>query len=414
MMLAKIINAILIIIWIAPYSAAQVNLIPNPGFEDQHSIGVCWPDTTQLGMWPNSWIYPTSATVAYCYVGNCYPQSGVPQNLYGNQIPKEGLAYMFFSVASDTTWDFWRAYIQAKLIQPLEVGHNYCFSVYVSQSDSSARATDDFGAYFSDTAVHLVGYENLPFNPQVQNEQERYLDSKEDWMLVSGSFIASGGEEYVTIGNFLDSTNTTWIFTPPYGQQNFGWLWTAAYYVDMVSLYDCTGFSYNADAGEDVILCQGESTTLGSDDDLNRRYLWTPSDGLDDPNKARPVATPLQTTTYILSVVDEYVQQTYDTVTIYVDSTCGGFPVFISNVFSPNGDGVNDIVYVRSNSISEMIFCIYNRWGNLLFQTSDINAGWDGRNDEKECPAGVYFYSVEIVFKNGESSVRKGSITLLR
>jgi len=48
-----------IIIWIAPHSAAQVNLLPYPSFEDQHSIGVCWPDTTQLGMWPDSWIYPT-------------------------------------------------------------------------------------------------------------------------------------------------------------------------------------------------------------------------------------------------------------------------------------------------------------------------------------------------------------------
>jgi len=101
-------------------------------------------------------------------------------------------------------------------------------------------------------------------------------------------------------------------------------------------------------------------------------------------------------------------------VTVYVDTTCGGFPVFIANVFSPNGDGVNDVVYVRGKDIREMVFRIYNRWGNLLFQTSDINTGWGGRSNEQECAAGVYFYSAEIVFKNGESSVRKGSITLLR
>lgn len=86
--------------------------------------------------------------------------------------------------------------------------------------------------------------------------------------------------------------------------------------------------------------------------------------------------------------------------------------VYIPNAFSPNGDGINDIFYVRGN-VELVTFKIYNRWGENIFHTRDINQGWDGTYKYTPCPMEVYVYYV-IVIKDGETHLYKGDITLIR
>ena len=88
--------------------------------------------------------------------------------------------------------------------------------------------------------------------------------------------------------------------------------------------------------------------------------------------------------------------------------------VYIPNIFSPNGDGQNDILYIRGQGIDAVHIMIYNRWGEKVFESSDIGKGWDGTFKGKKCPAGVYFYVGDITFKNGEKLVRKGDVSLVR
>ena len=88
--------------------------------------------------------------------------------------------------------------------------------------------------------------------------------------------------------------------------------------------------------------------------------------------------------------------------------------LFIPNIFSPNNDGSNDVLYVRGENIKELIFSIYNRWGEKVFETRDKENGWDGKYQNKNCEIGVYAYTANITFLNGATIFKKGNVTLVR
>jgi gliding motility-associated-like protein len=102
------------------------------------------------------------------------------------------------------------------------------------------------------------------------------------------------------------------------------------------------------------------------------------------------------------------------------DTTCTQIDISVEvgysvpNAFSPNGDGVNDKVFVRGFGISKVSFQIFNRWGELVFATTDINTGWDGYYKGKLQAQDVYHYSAVVEFYTGEKLAKKGDITLLR
>lgn len=99
----------------------------------------------------------------------------------------------------------------------------------------------------------------------------------------------------------------------------------------------------------------------------------------------------------------------------------------VPNAFSPNGDGFNDILFVRGIGVTELEFKIYNRWGELVFETNDIaivcnkienciqTKGWDGTYKDEKQEMDVYVYTLRATFENGDDTgVMKGNITLLR
>ena len=90
----------------------------------------------------------------------------------------------------------------------------------------------------------------------------------------------------------------------------------------------------------------------------------------------------------------------------------------IPNVFSPNNDGVNDYFFPRqqlSSSVTSFKLDIFNRWGQLIFETINIDGrGWDGKFNNTDQPEGVYIYMINATFKDGTTQNYKGNITLLR
>jgi gliding motility-associated-like protein len=102
------------------------------------------------------------------------------------------------------------------------------------------------------------------------------------------------------------------------------------------------------------------------------------------------------------------------------DTTCTPIDVIVEvgfsvpTAFTPNGDGVNDRVLVRGFGISKVNFQIFNRWGELVFASSDIGAGWDGYFKGKLQAQDVYHYNAVVEFYTGEKLAKKGDITLLR
>ncbi|PJB15554.1 MAG: hypothetical protein CO118_03000, partial [Flavobacteriales bacterium CG_4_9_14_3_um_filter_32_8] len=89
--------------------------------------------------------------------------------------------------------------------------------------------------------------------------------------------------------------------------------------------------------------------------------------------------------------------------------------IIVPNIFSPNGDGINDVFTIKSNFLKSIKGSIYNRWGELLYHWNNLNGFWDGRTlAGKEVPDGTYFYIVEMVTLKGEEKLVKGTLTLIR
>jgi gliding motility-associated-like protein len=90
------------------------------------------------------------------------------------------------------------------------------------------------------------------------------------------------------------------------------------------------------------------------------------------------------------------------------------FRLFVPNSFTPNGDGVNDIFLPKGIFVSEYNLQIFNRWGEKLFESDDINTGWDGIFKGEVCPMGTYLYQIKAKGANGKSKELSGTIQLLR
>jgi gliding motility-associated-like protein len=94
--------------------------------------------------------------------------------------------------------------------------------------------------------------------------------------------------------------------------------------------------------------------------------------------------------------------------------------IFIPNIFTPNGDGVNDgFTLFTDPQVSIDQFLIFDRWGNMIFETrnispNDTQMGWDGRSKGQLVNEGVYVYSIHITLPNGIEEVIQGDITVIR
>ncbi|NML36379.1 T9SS type B sorting domain-containing protein [Chitinophaga sp. G-6-1-13] len=91
-----------------------------------------------------------------------------------------------------------------------------------------------------------------------------------------------------------------------------------------------------------------------------------------------------------------------------------GNNIFIPNLFSPNGDGINDVLYVYGTAIAQLEFRVYNQWGQLVFTSKDQRQGWDGTMSGQNQPVGVYVYIVKATMQDGQVITKKGNVTLMR
>lgn len=99
--------------------------------------------------------------------------------------------------------------------------------------------------------------------------------------------------------------------------------------------------------------------------------------------------------------------------TVNVSINCG--IVEMPKAFSPNGDGINDILYIRTNSdLEDLDFRIYNRWGQMIFQSNDIKKGWDGTFKGQKLNPEVFGYSITGRFSNGKPLQKMGNVTIIR
>jgi gliding motility-associated-like protein len=93
-----------------------------------------------------------------------------------------------------------------------------------------------------------------------------------------------------------------------------------------------------------------------------------------------------------------------------------GYKLYLPTAFTPNNDGYNDRFQVYGEDVSEITILIYNRWGQLMYTSYDMDNGWDGkvRLKEEPAPGGVYVYKIKAIHKDGLNTNYEGIVTLLR
>jgi len=123
-------------------------------------------------------------------------------------------------------------------------------------------------------------------------------------------------------------------------------------------------------------------------------FEWTPDIWISCTDCPDAIMTPLQDTTYFLTIIDPL--GCFEVVWRYDFEVLPLFSIELPDAFSPNGDGVNDFVYVRGWGIEKLIsWKVFNRWGELVFETDDINQGWNGQYKGEFQMADTYSYIVE-------------------
>ena len=211
------------------------NLVLNPSFEDT----IACPTTTAIPMQCEYWYTANIGSPDYfseqpdIFCGT----SPVPLSNVGFQYARTGVAYVGLAPFVSTTFPSFanrREYIGGILSDTLKQGHEYCVSFYVSVAEKLKYVVDGIGLFLStDSAVDYTINTNLSFVPQISNPSGNIIYDTLNWMQISGTYIANGGEKYFTIGNFNDDTNTLVDSTS-------GTIMGAYFFIDDVSVIDCT------------------------------------------------------------------------------------------------------------------------------------------------------------------------------
>lgn len=383
------------------YSKAQ-NLVPNYSFENYSACSTISNYQITLAY---SWSSAT-ATCSSDYYNACSSALNVPNYPGGYQLAKTGVAYagMWFLQSPN-----YREYLQVKLDSALKANKCYYVEFYVNQPDYITESINNIGANLSITQpIGTVGM-LMPLTPHILNTGNPIISDSINWVKISGYYTALGGEQYLTIGNFFNDVNTNISGTFTTNAQ-------AYYFVDDVSVEEVKTQQWHY---RDTSMCKDESIILKphSTDTINTYSLnWLPASGLSCTNCNSPITQPQSTTTYTLTKQRCNIMTT-DTVRITVKD-CNPKAIEIPNVFTPNGDGINDTFNFSIVGASDVNFTIYNRWGNLV-QNSTLgthtNVLWDGRTTSGEaCNEGIYFYTLQYTDIKGDTQKKNGYVSLFR
>lgn len=251
---------------------------------------------------------------------------------------------------------------------------------FLSQTDS----TSCYGADYNDGGAHIIAtsVQNGPYQFSIDGGPQQY----------SGDFYnLSAGNHTITTYNYFGCVTT-------------------------VPVLVSEPLPIIVDVNPDTLLLplgQGGPVVVTYLNATNVHYAWTPTLGLSCIDCPNPTVTVYQPGDYLITVSMQNGTSTcYGTATLHVDIE-EQQPVFIPNSFSPNGDGNNDMFMIYGQGIKTVALKIFNRWGELVFESDNQFNGWDGTYKGVLQNPAVYTYTAQITFLNDKKISKNGSITIL-
>ena len=269
------------------HSTQAQNLVINPSFENIVNCPTAFGSIEEA----LSWSSPTDATADYFHECDASNTVGIPANSIGFQSARTGLAYAGIQVFSRTVDTDYREYLQIPLINSLIADSTYSVRMFVSPADNLDDCfTDALGFHFADAELNEAHQTVLNVATDVQNTSGNFLTDKGNWLLISGTFTAEGGESHLIIGNFLTDAQTTEAV--PCGSDE-----VAYYYIDDVSVELIPQLSIE---GNDFV-CEGESTDLQAVNGETYEWISSENPSVVFSTADRITVSPTATTTYTVS-----------------------------------------------------------------------------------------------------------------
>ena len=210
---------------------AQINLVPNPSFEDTIA---CPHNANQLGN-ASGWYVSRESPNYFNECAFITDGCSVPYNMVGYQYAHSGTAYCGFAAYSRVGANY-REYFTCQLIHPLITGTKYKVSYYLSLANSFVNLScNKIGLLFSTINYNLSN--PAPVGNYSQFCTDSIITDTLNWVHIESSFIADSDYVYITVGNFFDDTNTDTIYIPPVSY--------AYYYIDDIAVMEDTTTNVN-------------------------------------------------------------------------------------------------------------------------------------------------------------------------
>ncbi len=275
---------------------------------------------------------------------------------------------------------------------------------YVKAGNSACSSIDSVTVYFVSGSLVISGNDSICLNDpttltamiQVPNVSFSYV-----WSPMS--VLTATPQANVVIAN---PPVSQWIYVDANGSNGC---------FDRDSVYVMVGNisgTISATANPQYVVPGNSSTLTASPGGYS--YSWIPQTGLSNPHGQVTQATPTETTDYTVYITDGICVKSAAVKVNVLEVVCDRTYVYVPNAFSPNGDLENDVLYVRSAIATEILFRIFDRWGEMVFESKDQNIGWDGTFRGKLLKPDTYDYYLEATCVQGEQKIIKGNVTLIR
>ena len=405
------------------------NLITNPGFEKKYKCPTGRSEVAYLPIYYGfptvlDWVSPTNSSPDYFNECATSAEVRVPElSLDGFHKPHNGEAYagiaMFAGSILHNTSDYWGEYLETKLSAPMQAGHSYFVSYYVcltnhSRGSYNIISIDSIGARLTVNMIDTLCQMPMFFiygPPDITTPPGLFITDTANWTLVSGVYHASGGEQWLTIGRFFSSTINYQLLYSPVNDVN------AIHCICYMLVDDvCVTDMENPETTDTIIYTPQFPITIGGGRPQGK-YEWYNGD------------TAMQTS---IQGPGTYTRQRWSGCSYTIDTfkvaemsvtDC----VWLPSAFTPNGDGLNDLfgpgnIYCHPD-LKDFSFTIYNRWGQMVFQTVNPGVKWNGMFNGMPQEMGVYYYTLRYSYSGAFSGLNSppgaqtfvnGNVTLVR
>ena len=275
------------------------------------------------------------------------------------------------------------------------------------------RGTNSFGCSSTDTVVVTV---MQPFSMNVSPNDSICIGDR-------STLVASGASSYNwSPSSTLNSTTASTVIASPAVTTTYRVIGFdgANCFTDTAFVTVAVGNYPVVNLGADMLVASGTTKQMTSvvQNGPIVNWSWSPANGLSCSNCPQPIATILADITYKVKVTNNYGCSAEDTISF--KTFCKDAQTFIPNAFTPDGDGINDVLMVRGSGIVTVkTFRIFNRWGEVVFERANFppnnpSYGWDGKINGIPGAPDVFVYTAEVICGNGTSFTYKGNVSLIK